>query len=172
MNTGQIVQALEQDLVTSKMFCGVFPSNKLPQTVIKYPCGFVANTDPSNKPETHWVAFYFPTEEKGEFFDSYGQPPSFYTDSFGDFLNKHSYEWTFSTCKLQSAWSSVCGQYCVFYLSHKARGYSMNKIVQLFSNNTTLNDTKVSHFVKTHFKIVLKQPFVCLSQCSRKIFEK
>ncbi len=53
------------DPVTSKMFCGVFPSNKLPQTVIKYPCRFVANTNPSDKPGTHWVAFYFLTEEKG-----------------------------------------------------------------------------------------------------------
>ncbi len=76
------------------------------------------------------------------------------------------------TPKLQSAWSDVCGQYCIFYLSHKARGYSMNKIAQLFSNSTMLNDTKVSHFVKTHFKIVLKQPFVGLNQCNRKIFEK
>ncbi len=68
MNTAQIVNALEQDTVMSKTFCGVFPSNKLPQTVDKYPCGFVANTDPSNKPGMHWVMFYFPTEEKGEFF--------------------------------------------------------------------------------------------------------
>ena len=172
MNTVQIAHALEQDPVTSKTFCGVFPSNKLPQTVIKYPCGFVANTDPSDKPGTHWVAFYFPTEEKGEFFDSYGQPPSFYRDSFGDFLNKHSYEWNFNTRKLQSAWSDVCGQYCIFYLSHRARGYSMSKIAQLFNDNTMLNDAKVSQFVKNRFKVLSKQPFVGLNQFSKKMIEK
>ena len=87
MNTNQIKYALEQDPFTRKMFFGVFPSDKLPRTLEKYPCGFVANTDPSGKPGTHWVSFYFPSEEEGELFDSYGHPPSFYRDSFGDFLN-------------------------------------------------------------------------------------
>jgi hypothetical protein len=171
MNTAQIVNALEQDTVTRKTFCGVFPSNKLPQTVDKYPCGFVANTDPSNKPGTHWVVFYFPTEEKGEFFDSYGQAPNFYRDSFGDFLNKHCNEWDFNKRKLQSAWSDVCGKYCIFYLSHRARGYSMRQIVQLFNDNTMLNDAKVSKFVNNHFKVMLRHSKVNLIQFSKKMFQ-
>jgi hypothetical protein len=86
MNTVQITHALEQDPVTSKKFCGVFPSDKLPQTIDRYPCGFVAHNDPSSEPGTHWVAFYFPLEGKGEFFDSYGHAPEYYRKSFGDFL--------------------------------------------------------------------------------------
>ena len=50
MNTAQIAYALEQDPKTSKMFCGMFPSDKLPQRIEKYPCGLVANTDPSTRP--------------------------------------------------------------------------------------------------------------------------
>ncbi len=129
MNTSQINYALEQDLLTRKIFRGVFPSDKLPQTIEKYPCGSVAKTDPSNKPGTHWVAFYFPSEEQGEFFDSYGQPPNSYRKSFKNVLNKHSYDWKSNTHKLQSKWSNVCGQYCIFYLAHKARGFSMGKII-------------------------------------------
>ena len=53
-------------------------------------------------------------------------------------LDKQSYAWDFNRRKLQSAWSDVCGQYCIFYLSHIARGQSMNTIVQLFDNNTML----------------------------------
>ena len=171
MNTLQITYALKQDPITNKTFCGVFPSDKLPRTIDKYPCGFVANTDPSNKPGTHWIAFYFPSEQKGEFFDSYGQPPDFYGDAFRTFLN--SYEWTYNTRKLQSAWSDVCGQYCIFYLSHRARGQSMNKIVQLFTDNTMLNNVNVSQFVKNHFKEMLKQPNVIgLHQFSKKLIEK
>lgn len=158
MNTAQIQRALEQDSVTSKKFCGVFPCDKLPQTIGKWPCGFVANTDPSSEPGTHWVAFYFPSEHKGEFFDSYGQPPDRYRDSFGDFLKEHAYDWTFNERKLQSAWTDVCGHYCIFYLSHRARGHSMNKIVQLFTNDTMLNDTNVARFVKSHFNF--KKPNV------------
>ena len=132
MNTAQITNALEQDPVTSKKFCGVFPSDKLPQTIDRYPCGFVANTDLSSEPGTHWVAFYFPSEEKGEFFDSHGHAPEYYRKSFGDFLRSRA--WDFNRRKLQSAWSDVCGQYCIFYLSHRARGRSMSNIVHLFNN--------------------------------------
>jgi hypothetical protein len=80
MNTNQIAYALEQDSITSKRFCGVFPSDRLPETIERYPCGFIANTDPSSQPGIHWVAFYFPTEHKGEFFDSYGEAPNYYHD--------------------------------------------------------------------------------------------
>jgi hypothetical protein len=83
--------------------------------------------------------------------------PDYYRDSFGDFLDKHSYGWDFNRRKLQSTWSDVCGQYCIFYLSHRARGQSMNTIVQLFDNNTMLNDAKVFQFVKNHFKVIVKQ---------------
>ena len=85
MNTAEITRALEQDPITSKSFLGVFPSDKLPQPLDKHPCGFVANTDPSSKPGMHWVAFYFPSEGEGEFFDSYGRSPEYYK-SFKNFF--------------------------------------------------------------------------------------
>ena len=155
MNTAQITYVLEHDSITSKKFCGVFPSDRLPETIEKYPCGFIANTDPSSEPGTHWVAFYFPSEQKGDFFDSCGQHPSYYNTLFAVFIKKHSHEWDFNHRKLQSAWSDVCGQYSIFYLSHRARGNSMNKIAP--------------QFVKTHFKIMLKH--VHLNQCSKMLIQ-
>ena len=171
MNTIQITHALEQDPITSKKFCGVFPSDKLPRTIDKYPCGFVANTDPSSEPGLHWISIYISAERKGSFFDSYGKPAEFYGTAFVDILNSQCDEWDFNTRKLQSDWSDVCGQYCVFYLSHRARGYSMNKIVQLFNGNTMLNDAKVSHFVNTHFRLMLTHPNVNLNQFSKKLVQ-
>ena len=100
MNTAQITHAVEQDPVTSKKFCGVFPSDKLPQTIDRYPCGFVASTDPSSEPGTHWVAFYFPSEEKGEFFDSYGHAPEYYRKSFGNFLKHYAWILIDVNCKV------------------------------------------------------------------------
>ena len=167
MNTAQIRHALEHDPITRKMFCGVFPSDKLPQTLEKYPCGFVANTEPSGRPGTHWIAFYFPSEGEGEFFYSYGRSPNYYKE-FKKFLGKHS--WDYNKRKLQSDWSDVCGQYCIFYLSHRARGVSMKKIVQMFSNDTMLNDQKVFRFVQTHFRI--KQPFAGLDQCCKRLISQ
>ena len=58
MNTIQIVHALEQDSVTRKRFCGVFPRDKLPERIDKFPCGLIANTDPSSEIGSHWLAFF------------------------------------------------------------------------------------------------------------------
>ena len=176
MNTAQITHALEEDPITKKTFCGVFPSDKLPQTIDKYPCGFVANTDPSSKPGTHWISIWIgPSNARGdhnkilgEYFDSYGTDVPLV---FRNYLEKHTDKWKYNKRKLQSIWSDVCGDYCIFYLSHRARGYSMNKIVQLFDDNTMLNDAKVSHFVKTHFRVSANHPNVNLMQFSKKLVQ-
>ena len=66
MNTLQLKRALERNTFTKKIFGGVFAADELPK-VITSPCGFVANTDPSTEPGTHWVAFYFPHVTKESF---------------------------------------------------------------------------------------------------------
>ncbi len=167
MNTQQIKRALERDPKTAKKFCGVFPADQLPKSLSTFPCGFVANTDPSTKPGTHWVVFYFPTYNPGEFFDSYGQTPEHYNESFKTYFEL--YEWKRNTRKLQSSWTDVCGHYCIFYLYQRACGYSMNNIVNMFGNNTELNDRKVSCYVKKYFDITNK-PLCGLSQCCKKLF--
>ena len=165
MNTHQIKRVLERNPYTKKTFCGVFAADQLPETVDTFPCGFVANTDPSTEPGTHWVSFYFPSRDKGEFFDSYGYPPEHYG------FKLYEIE-TWNDRKLQSSWSQVCGQYCIFYLYHKSRGYSMSKIVNLFSGNTRLNDCKVACYVKKHFNVTIdKQPICGLNQCCKALFK-
>ena len=57
MDTSQILAALESDPVTRKTFCGVFSSDHLRKVMNRFPCGFVANTDPGDEPGTHWVTF-------------------------------------------------------------------------------------------------------------------
>ena len=72
MNTRQITKVLEKDPVTKLYFQGVFPSDQLPSSILRYPAVLVANVDPHEKPGSHWCAFYFTQDQKGEFFDSYG----------------------------------------------------------------------------------------------------
>ena len=171
MNTAQIAYELEHDPKTSKKFCAVFPSDKLPQTIGKCRCWLVAKTNPSTKPGKHWNSIFLSYPRQGSWFNSYGKPAEFYGAAFTDFLEKQCDQWDVNERKLQSDLSHVCGQYCIFFLSHKARGYSMNKIVQLFGNDTVLNDSKVLWFVKTHFRITLKQPHVTFVQCCKKLIE-
>ena len=50
MNTLQLKRALEHNTFTKKIFGGVFAADELPKTFDTFPCGFVANTDPSTEP--------------------------------------------------------------------------------------------------------------------------
>ena len=167
MDTSQILAALESDPVTRKKFCGVFSSDHLPKVVDRFPCGFIANTGPADKPGLHWVCFYFQSKLKGEFFDSYGRPPDYYQEIFKEYLINHGDNWTFNSKQLQSVSSDVCGQYCVFYLSHRARGHSMNTIVNMLDSNRNVNDKKVFRFVRRHFYMSPKT-YGTAEQISRK----
>ena len=172
MDTIQIVCALKSDPIARKMFCGVCPSDLLPKVIDKFPCGFVANTDPSDEYGTHWVALYFQySEREGEYFDSHGKPPDYYHKTFKEYIIKHSINWTFNSEQLQSMLSDVCG-HCVFYLCHRARCHSMNTIVNMFDSNKTSNDTKVFRFVNKHFRISPKIPGEKFSQSSKKLIEE
>ena len=51
MNTLQLERALKHNTFTKKIFVGVFAADELP-TLNTFPCGFVANTDPSTEPGT------------------------------------------------------------------------------------------------------------------------
>ena len=89
MDTLQIKRALERNTFTKKIFCGVFASDELPEIIDTFPCGFVVNTDPSTELGTHWIAFYFPSHEKGEFFDSYGYPQNITVNHLNLIKPKH-----------------------------------------------------------------------------------
>ena len=75
MDTVQLTLILRKDRYTRGVFQGVYPSDKLPTSVLSYQALFIANVDTSDKPGSHWIAFYFTEEKEGEFFDSYGLPP-------------------------------------------------------------------------------------------------
>ena len=155
MDTIQPTLILRKDKFTRGVFQGVYPSDKLPASVSQYPALYIANVDTSDKPGSHWVAFYFTKEQEGEFFDSYGAPPSKYSGTFTTFLNNNSNQWIFNTVTLQSIYSKVCGHYCLYFALYRSRQISMSTIVHRFSNNTRKNDSLVTRFIETHFLISL-----------------
>ena len=71
INTPELEELLKKIDCSKYTFGGVYPSDLLPLEVKRYPQFFVANVDTSEKPETHWVAFYFTDDQHGEFFDFY-----------------------------------------------------------------------------------------------------
>ena len=173
MNTFQLTQVLTKDPVTSESFSGVYACDQLSSIEInEYPKSFVVNTDPMVLPGTHWIAIYFNEQMKGEFFDSYGNQPIHYNKHFLDFMNRNAVEWQHNKIQLQSAFSTVCGQYCIYFLYHR-RKRSMSSIVNSFVNDKLYNDQLVYDFVRRKYRQVhpsLKQDIV--KQISRSLYRE
>ena len=154
MDAIQLTIVLRKDRYRCGVFQGVYSSDKLPTNVSSYPALFIANVDTSNKPGTQWVAFYFTKEREGEFFDSYGLPPSKHTRTFSSFLN-NSNGWRFNSKTLQSIDSKFCGHYCLYFALFRSRQVSMSTIVHRFSSNKSRNDFLVQRFIEKRFPIGL-----------------
>lgn len=125
-------------------FIGVFARDRLPKYLpSRRPLILVANTDPSNKPGSHWVVLYI--DSKGEYFDSLGRPPEH--NIFIRYLDKFCTSWTYNNRQLQSAISYFCGQYCILFSLYRSLDYSMKDILGIFSADTGLNDYITHGFV-------------------------
>ena len=114
MNTNQINKILFQNV--PNVFKGTYPSDMLPkQQFESYPAAIVANTDPSDKSGAHWVALYFPTSNKAEYFCSYANPPS---QVFLKCLRGGGgYDRIkVNPTRVQGDLSAVCGQYSVYFI--------------------------------------------------------
>ena len=148
MNTLQILNVLKNDPFAKSVFTDVLPSDRLPSQIRKRPKGFILNVDPSNGQGSHWIAVYLTEDGKGEFFDSFGERPEFYSRTFKTFLQDHSSTFTWNENTLQSPWSRVCGQYCLFYALHRSRNIPMSTIVNMFTDHKDRNDTLVRNFIR------------------------
>ena len=126
MDAAQINSLLIESLCdTSTRYLGVFALDQLPPTLTNFPCCYVANTDPISLPGTHWVAFYLDSRTHLEFFDSYGNSPDLYNFPTPPKL-------TSIICNdypFQKIQTSVCGQYCIFYLHQRAHHIPLRSII-------------------------------------------
>ena len=142
MNTQQIEHVLKRDPIVGVDFRGVFARDQIPY----FESGTcVVNTAPSTQSCGHWIALYL-THDKAEYFDSYGkETPRFLTKIW----NKKS--WISNPVALQSPLSAVCGQYCIYYLLHRARGFPMSLIFLDFGADVDYNDRAVYEFVQNRY---------------------
>ena len=152
MNSLQIKNILSLDDVTKHYFINVFPSDELPARITHYPACFVCNVDKSTEPGSHWLAFYLINDEKLEFFDSYGNEPSFFKGPISNYVSRFS-QVTFNPVMLQSNVSAVCGQYCIYYLYCRCRDKTLENIVSQFVTKNVCNDRSVYNFVAKKFHV-------------------
>lgn len=155
MNSHTIARCLTQDRFTNNAFRGVFPCDllfKFAKILENTDNSYVCNTADSFSSGDHWIAIHINREGIGEYFDSYGLHP---TDIFTQFLNFHSVKWTFNTTQLQSPFTTVCGQYCIYWLHEKGMGHASDIVMD---NLKLLNgDKHVLDFVNKHYIGVAKK---------------
>jgi hypothetical protein len=148
---------LRADCKLSTIFDGVYASDCLPLFCGGGDTGLVMNMDPSDQSGSHWVCIYI-QNGKGEYFDSYGMAPPL--EDFLGFLDRNSRSWSYNKQELQSLDSMVCGHYCIWFLSERARGRSMQNIVQQFSEtDTKWNDKVVKRQVESRFGNIVQKVF-------------
>ena len=131
MDTREISDILKRNRFTKPLnFRGVFACDQLRKECMPRPSALVINKDPANKPAQHWVAMYITQDGVREYFDSCGQLPTL--PQIQHFLRKNVKYVIYNKRHLQGTFSTVCGQYVIFFLLHRCRGLSMDKIINLF----------------------------------------
>lgn len=149
MDSRQINKILSQDPSTAPAFKGVFPSDVIPP--LQKNSAVVVNRDDSSLPGTHWLCMYVDASDNLEFFDSYGQPPSFYGDFIKDYVSKYS-NVCWNSVSFQSPTSNVCGHYCIYFIVKRCQGHSLYSIVRNLSVNKK-NDFQMFQFVKKKYGV-------------------
>ena len=141
MYTHELREIVSRDIRLNRQFLGVFAADELPHQ-IPVGCLAIVNCCERAEPGQHWIAIYQEAINRLEMFDSYGLPPSAY-----NLQNKLPADViVYNNRPLQGLFSNVCGQYCLYYCYFKARGYAMNDILSIFSNDFASNDYNVSYY--------------------------
>jgi len=152
MNKLELRTQLRAHPDTKSIFVDAKSSDTLPARARKRrPCAYISNTAKAHEPGEHWVCFYFnkldAAAEPNEYFDSTGQPPML--ASFRQLLGE---SYIFNRRMLQSPLSTVCGQYCMYYIRMRSKGFSPEEIIEQFSSEDLLaNDRKVNAAARKHF---------------------
>ena len=148
MNASEIEDALRSNRFAREYLVGVFAADQLPTK--EFPGAYIVNTDTSSQLGQHWVAF-FTTEEGTECFDSFGENPSVYSEYIAGWL-KDDFQ-VVQRETLQSRDSTVCGQYCIYFILFRSYGFSYEDMMSSLTDRTKINDKFVCKFVNKFFKL-------------------
>ena len=140
-------ECLMRDPYTSKIYGGVLARDELPVKVA-YPSCYIINNKPRHHSGEHWLALYYDSKGHADFFDAYGNPPSYF--KLEAFVERTSTSWSYNSIRVQG-FSSHCGYYSLIYLLERSRNKSHN-FFSFFSKNFLLNDIKVDHYISLFSK--------------------
>ena len=121
------IECLLSRLMDNVWWLGVFACDELPDLTREIrPWCLILNTDPKDKPGTHWLALYAFSARSIELLDSFGFSPSMYSLDFLDFFH--------SSYSFQSPNTFVCGHYCIIYIYLRSHNYLIYDIVDMLTD--------------------------------------
>jgi hypothetical protein len=136
MNTLEIDHVLKTHPSTRNVFKGVYASNKLPRR-LNVNSALIGNTEPDDRPGTHWVTLYIDANSRGEYYDPTGRPPLL--RAYVNCINKHCTNWTIRD---QEEGSTICGHHCIFYLIHRCGGKSLGDVTRTLRHPREATDSQ------------------------------
>ena len=142
MNTREIQYILRKHQKTGPVFLGAVPSDGIPDTDI-FPYAVVINTEPHDDCGRHWVAVFVESKDNVEYFDSYGGLPN---SNIASFLLRFPHVLR-HTERFQSLSSTVCGHYCIFFLTKRCSRRSFAQIVSVLQAQRPRTDRYVANYV-------------------------
>ena len=146
MNSDVVREICHADREMNRLFTGVYPCDKLPEKQIGF---IICNQDNHTKPGSHWVCIFLLPNNQAEFFNSYGGGPT--TQEIVDYLN--GWDILCSQKQIQSPLSTTCGQHCIYFAFHRARGVPYALIMDSYSADGDTNDQMVCEFVEEEFGV-------------------
>lgn len=154
MDNFKIEEMLEKNCFTKPFFKGVYSANHVPVIKKNKKNIFIFNTSDSTQPGSHWISIVINKKKPNIYFDSYGKPPI--DKRFKKFM-KNSF--IYNKKPLQHEWSTVCGQWCIYFTFMMSIKKPFGIIFRKFSSNPKhflKNDYLVNKFVNKIFGTRLK----------------
>ena len=152
MDNIQILRALKSCPATAKLVLGVYPSDGLPAPPLPRPSCLVVNSKPAGHEGEHWLAIHLAANGEAYYFDSAGGEP--FVPSIKHWLRENASKTICNAVQLQNDITTTCGHYCILFLILKAKGFSMEKIVeQMRLANPLVRDVVIGSFVNSHFNV-------------------
>ena len=163
MKASQLWCAVGCDPSLQSRVIGVFAKDTLPTLTPSLRAkgvGLIVNTENSTREGRHWIAMYVRRNE-AVLFDSLAEPVH---DVFDRYLKSYARSYQRNIQPLQSADSSECGFYCLYFLLRTFRDHlTLNQIVHLFDKRDLLwNDVFVANYICHYFKYCTDSCRLCI----------
>ena len=150
MNNREVTRFMKSHPRTKGIFVPTHTTDTLPSYHRKkLPCSYIVITHKSHQPGEHWVCIFFPITGPPEYFDSFGFSPKV------DFKNFLVEDYIYNRRFIQYPFSSVCGQYYMYFILMRSMNRTMPGIISQFTEDNLENDIMVNYEIEASFNVDL-----------------